>query len=426
MASTVHPEPSPASTGALSTIGPILVALGGDDDSDVLRAATLFASTAIGGMLALSVLQPTAPYLAGDYPTLISPQLDQQRAGFRHEALKREVSDLGAATTCESRVEFGDPAFQIAGLARTRHSPLIVMGVGRRRLLDRWLGSETAARTIRRAPCPVLAVSANVELPFSEAVIAMDFSAASISAAMASVPLMATNAVMHLVHVWEPSMVDDERLRSMNDAYRASLPARFKRVEALLSVPFGVTVKHELREGKVVEHILALAEARHAGLIVAGRHGLNAIERFFVGSVTTTLLRATPCSLLVAPEPALAQRDTIMRRMTGTTESRAPLEWAVLIDSFSRRNVGRRTALEIDEAALGAQILESGFVLQGAAYDYHRQSVELMLGDGTTRHLTRTIADVDSISVYTDHHGHDAALRVTHGAGKSLLTFLAG
>ena len=426
MTSTLHPAPAPTPTAARSTVGPILVALGGDDDSGVLRAAQLFPSTAVGGMLAVSVLQPTAPYLAGDYPTLISPQLDQERAGFRHEALKREVSELGTNTKWESRVELGDPAFQIAGLARLRHSPLIVMGVGRRRVIDRWLGSETAARTIRRAPCPVLAVTATVEVPFAEAVVAMDFSAASISAAMASVPLMATNAVMNLVHVWEPSMVDDERLQAMNDAYRASLPARFKRVEALLSVPFGVTVKHELREGKVAEHILAFAEARHADIIVAGRHGLNAIERFFVGSVTTTLLRATPCSLLVAPEPPLAQRDIIMRRMTGTNESRAPLEWGVLIDSFSRRNVGRRTALEIDEAALGAQILESGFVLQGAAYDYHDQSVELMLGDGTTRHLTRTIADVDSISVYSDHRGHDAALRVTHGAGQSLLTFIAG
>ncbi len=424
MTTITHPSSRPAATSTSTEIGPILVALGGGDVTGVLRTAQFFQSSAVGGMLAVSVLQPTVPYLMGDNPLLVAPESDHERAVGRHAELKREISDIPASANWETTVEFGDPSYELAALARVRHSPLIVMGIGRHSPIDRWLGVETAARTMRRAPCPVLAVSATAHLPFREAVVAMDFSSASISAAMAVVPLMGTTAVLHLVHVWEPNIVDDERAQAVNAAYTATLPAKFEHLRELLAVPAGITVKHEVREGKVAEHILTFGEAHHADVIVAGRHGLNAIERLFVGSVTTALLHGTTCSILIAPEPAIAQRDSIIRRMNGTAESRAPLEWAVLIDNFSRRNAGRRTIVEIDDPALGAQILESGFVLQGAAYDHHDNRVELMLGDGTMRHLTRTIADVTSISVYTDHLGSDAALRVAHGSGQTLLTFI--
>ena len=425
MTTVTHPSPTHSTAPASKELGPILVALGGGDDTGVLRTAEFFQTTAVGGMLAVSVVQPTAPYLAGDYPTLISGEFDKECITRRHAELKREISHVPAGAAWETRVKLGDPANELAALARVRHSPLVVMGLGRHRPVDRWLGVETAARTIRRTPCPVLAVSTTVKAPFREAVVAMDFSTASISAAMAVVPLLATTAILNLVHVWEPSMLDDERLQAMNAAYRASLPAKFERVRELLSVPAGVTVKHEVREGRVAEHILTFADARHADVIVAGRHGLNAIERLLVGSVTTTLLRGASCSVLIAPEPSIAERDGIIRRMSGTTESRVPLEWAAAIENFSRRNRGRRTIVEIDDTAFGAQILESGFVLQGAAYDHHDGRIELMFGDGATGHLTRTIANATSISVYTDHLGSDAALRVAHGYGQTLLTFIA-
>lgn len=423
MTTVTHPSPPQSATPETVEVGPILVALGGANDAGVLRTAEFFQSTAVGGMLAVSVIKPTPPYLAGDYPTLISPQFDQERVSDRHAELKREISNVPGNANWETRVTVGDPAYEIAGIASVRHSPLIIMGVGRHHGIDRWPGMETAARTIRRAPCAVLAVTETAEPPFREAVVATDFSTASIRAAMAVIPLLANTGVLNLVHVWEPSMVDDERVQAMNAAYRVALPGKFERLRELLCAPTGITIKHQAREGKVAEHILTFADAHHADVVVAGRHGLNAIERLLVGSVTTTLLRASTCSVLIAPEPSITQRDGIIRRMSGTPETRARLEWAAAMDNFSRRNMGRRTIVEIDETELGAQILESGFLLQGAVYDHRDERIELMLGDGATRHVTRTIAGVISISVYTDHTGNDAALRVAHGSGQTLLTF---
>jgi hypothetical protein len=39
------------------------------------------------------------------------------------------------------------------------------------------------------------------------------------------------------------------------------------------------------------------------------------------------------------------------------------------------------------------------------------------------RHLTRSIGDVDEIDTLTNEAGRDIALRLSHGAGQTLLTF---
>ena len=404
-------------------IGPIIVALGGSDSSGVLRAAQFFESTTVGGMTAVSVLEPLTPYLTGEFPSLMSPEFEQERATGRHASLRREIREATHSADWDTKVVYGDPSYALTTLARSSHSPLIVMGIGRRRPIDRLLGLETAARTMRRAPCPVLAVSHSVSVPFRVAVVAMDFSVASISAAKAIVPLLASTAELHLLHIWE-RVTDDDRLRPANEAYAASLPARFERVRQLLAVPNGVTVKQEVREGKVAEHILTFADARHADVIVAGRHGLSPLERLFVGSVTTTLLHGATCSLLIAPEPALVERSGILQALSTTTESSVPSAWATLLERFTARNQGRRTIVEVDDVALGAQIIESGFALRGAAYDHHDRAVTLMLGVGTTTHMTRTITNIASIALYADATGHDAALRIAHDSGQTLLTFL--
>ncbi|CAN5850403.1 hypothetical protein BH11GEM1_BH11GEM1_19910 [soil metagenome] len=416
--SSPHPRPS------LPGTGPIIVALGGNDSSGVLRAAELFESTSVGGMLAVSVLEPLTGYYSGEVSSTLSWELERGRAEARLAGLRKEIGATAHGAAWQAEVVQGDPSYELTALARTRRAPLIVMGIGRRRPIDRLLGFDTATRTVRRASCPVLVVNATVKVPFHEAVVASDFSMASVRAAGAIIPLMGSDSVLHLVHVWDPSMVDDAHLNALNNAYIDSLPEKFARLEELLAVPAGVTVKHEIREGKVAERLLDFAEAHHADVIVAGRHGLGAMERLFVGSVTTTLLHGASCSLLIAPEPTFAERDRILRRMTGTSESRAPSEWATQLEVFTQRNFGRRTTVQIDDVALGAQVLESGYPLQGGAYDHHDHRVELMLGDGATQHVTRTIAGVDSVAVYTDRHGRDAALMIAHGSGQTVLTFL--
>ena len=222
-----------------------------------------------------------------------------------------EVAD--PATTCHTEVILGEPSRAIADVASARHSPLFVMGIGRHRPLDRMLGLETAVRTISRATCPVLAVSADIHVPFGDVVLATDFSPASIKAAESIIPLLTTGSVLHLVHVWEPSAVHDARLRTLDESYAAALTKKFRRLLEILALPSGIAVKEEVLEGRASERLLDYANDHNADVVVAGRQGLNLLSRLVVGSVTDALLRASKCSVMIAPAPTFAN-DTLKRQ----------------------------------------------------------------------------------------------------------------
>jgi hypothetical protein len=130
-------------------------------------------------------------------------------------------------------------------------------------------------------------------------------------------------------------------------------------------------------------------------------------------------------SLLVAL-PIFTELERMQRVLVGTSESRASRDWADQLAAFTGRNAGRRTRLEVDDPAIGAQTQETGYVFTGAFYDTHACRVQILLGEpGAGRvHLSRSIGDVDSVSVLTDASERDTALRIAHGSGQTLLTFL--
>ena len=43
-------------------------------------------------------------------------------------------------------------------------------------------------------------------------------------------------------------------------------------------------------------------------------------------------------------------------------------EWSATLDAFTRRNLGRRGTLEVDDPEIGAQAQEHDYPLLGAAY----------------------------------------------------------
>jgi len=181
------------------------------------------------------------------------------------------------------------------------HASLIVMGIGRHRVIDRVVGTETALRVIQLASCPVLAIAPGFHALPRAVVVATDFSADSMRAAEAVRPLLAPDATVHLLHVWEPENGTDAREQQRDASYRAALPARFAAVTTQLAAPAGVQIKCETREGRPAARLVDFATAHSCDLIVAGRHGLTALRRLLVGSVTGALVRGAPCSVLVVP-----------------------------------------------------------------------------------------------------------------------------
>lgn len=401
---------------------PFIVAVGGRESDGVLRAGRILEQRTGGGVVAVGVLELPSTAVAGVEPVLMVPSyLDEQREDYRTSLREHLLHFGGAAALWPATVIDGEPAFALTDYARTIEASLIVMGLGRHRAIDRVLGREIALRTIRLAPCPVLAVPPDLDAPFQDVVVATDFSAASAYAAQVALRLIDPHATLHLVHVWEPTSTDDAHVLAMDDSYRASLPEHFRRFTEILAPPGGIEVKTIVREGKPAERVLDYAAAHHADLLVAGRHGLNMFERFLAGSQTTSMLRGAECSILVAPEPPQPLRDHLRLLLGGATRSKQSAEWAVQLADFSRRNHGRATVLDVEDLLFGSKVVETGFVLLGATYDASAHHIAVVLGDSDrdARRVTRIIGAVDSVDVTADAAGCDVCLRITHGGGQT-------
>jgi nucleotide-binding universal stress UspA family protein len=406
--------------------GPIIVAVGGSNPESALLAARAIAIRSGAGVQAVAVLEPLPVYLGGEpMGAAMSYGYDDARKIDALEQLAARIrADVGSQPEWTIQVAEGDAAHAIAHAAHECHAPLIVMGMGRHRRIDRFLGLETTLRTVHRARCPVLAVGPSFEMA-KRVIIATDFTPASARAAEAVVPLLDPEATVTLLHVWQPSHFKAvDRLVAADMHYDSALSGRFERLVELLGLPSSMTVETTTREGDPATEILRYAHEVNADLIVAGRRSLHSLQRMLSDSVTASLLRSAVCSVLVTPEPQFADVDRLMLRLTGTSTASHPAEWRVQLENFSARHRGRQVAVELDDEALGAQMQAIGYPLLGATYDQHDHRVELMLGGEDGRaHMTHSIADVSAVTIVADIHGNDLGLCITHGDGQTLLTF---
>ena len=408
---------------------PVVVGVGGRDPASVLRAARMLEPREGGNILAATVVEPPSAVIVGPEARLLPPSyVDEQYASAARWLTEALSTTGGSAAAWHSRVIGGEPAFALTDLARSMHARLLVMGIGRHNALDRVFGTETTLRAIRLAPCPVLAVHPDLDGPFHDVVVGVDFSPASAYAALTVLPLLGPNATLHLVHVWQPGERNDAATAMANEAYRAALVTRFQRLVDVLAIPAAVEVKTVTREGKPAACVLEYAKAHHADLVAAGRHGLNLLERLMVGSETTVMLRDAGRSVLVAPEPPLATRDQLSLALAGTSHSTKPAEWQVQLDAFTVRNQGRQVALDLEDLVFDARVVETGLELVHAAYDPAAARVELTVADPAraAHRITRVVGAVDAVDVTAGAGGRDQGLRLRHAGGRTSLTFADG
>ena len=333
---------SPADTSALAPpatlAGPIVAAVGGRDPDGVIRATRRLQPHAEGSVLLVAVAEPSpAPVFGTGAMPLPRNFFDDQRETLETALHARLRRFDGCVATWTPHIMFGLPAPALTDYARAANASLLVMGLGQHRVLDRVFGSETTLHAIRLARCPVLAVHPDLDSPFRDVVVATDFSAVSAFAARAALPLLADNATLHLVHVWQPTTTCDARALASDEDYRRALPGHFRHFESVIALRPDVETRAIVREGRTAECVIEYARAHHADLVVAGRRGLNQLQRIFVGSQTTALLRGTPCSLLVVPEPPAPIRDQLWRFLDDSLDRP---DWAERSETPSRNGVG--------------------------------------------------------------------------------------
>ena len=408
--------------------GPVLIATDGRAAAGGAVAVGALAATRTGATpIVTAVLEPIATYGA-ELLVALPPEFDAGRRADTREAVRAQLVALvgPAAGGWPLETEVGPPAHTIAELATARDASLIVLGIGKHSPFDRLFGTETALRVLRSTNRVVLAVPADVTTLPTRAVAAVDFTPASTRAAEAAVDLLADHGTLVLTHVKPKVTAAQPLLADWDRAYGTRVEELFGRLIALLAERRpDVRVERSVVVGDPADQLLEAAARHEATLLATGTHGAGFVERMPVGSVATAILRRATCAVLACQEPSAVEVARIERRLLGTAEITDADGWPALLAEFTGRNAGRRTRLEVDDPAIGAQVSERGFALLGAAYDRRDRRVELMLGDPAEnrRHVTRSIPRVTALAVQCDDEGRDRALRVEHGAGQTLLTF---
>lgn len=407
--------------------GPILVATDGRGAANAaVRVAGLLAERLGTRAEALAILEPVATYTP-ELLVAVPPGYDAQRRTEVRDAVRAQVYDVvGPEASWRVDAELGSPPQAIAGAADERDASFVVLGIGRHSPFDRLFGTETALRTLRATRRPVLAVAAGATALPRLAVAAVDFTPASVHAAEAALDALGDGGTLRLVHVKPYVNAAQPLLADWESAYMRRVDELFGRTVAMLHERRAdVAIDTVVVTGDPADQVLAAAERDGADLVATGTHGAGVIERMFVGSVATALLRRATASVLACQEPSAVDVARIERRLLGTTETAEPTRWAALLADFTARNAGRRAQLEVDEPRIGAQVQERGYAFLGAAYDRRDARVELMLGDPAEmlRHVTRSIPRVTAVAVLAGADGRDATLKIEHGTGQTLLTF---
>ena len=125
---------------------------------------------------------------------------------------------------------------------------------------------------------------------------------AQLAATTAADLAKSTNSELHVVHVGEArptflAQTEEEPAELQREAQRL-LDTQERRVEEA-----GGTVKEaHLRQGRVDEEIVDLAESLGIGLIVMGSRGRGRIRRALMGSVSDSVVRHAHCPVTIVRE----------------------------------------------------------------------------------------------------------------------------
>ena len=214
----------------------------------------------------------------------------------------------------------GDPVTTILLRAEAPQADLIVMGTHGVGGFARWVLGSVAEKVLRKAPCPVLTVTAARQEPFpldpgrfAEVLYAVALSEGS-KETLADAVSMAQGAGAHLtlLHVLESAPQEEAAVAHAGlhlSAYRAQRCQEARQRLRALAKDVGCVHDEIVRTGTPSREILALAKEREAGLVVAGVHGRRFVDIFHFGSTAHHIVRGAECPVLTVRAPRGAVRS---------------------------------------------------------------------------------------------------------------------
>lgn len=210
------------------------------------------------------------------------------------------------------RVATGKPAIEILREASEQHADLIVISSRGRSGIRKMFFGSTTERVLRETPVPVLITPgerapvtslADIARHINRVLAPIDLSPASQhQLAIANGIANALSLPLLIAHVVEPVFVPPTIRQATHGAEVARLARAHERV-AELAAALTTNPESIVRTGEAAEEIVALADTRHANLIVMGLHSSGLLSAR-MGAVTYRVLCLTH-SLVLAIPPAV-------------------------------------------------------------------------------------------------------------------------
>ena len=221
--------------------------------------------------------------------TPFDARVDPTDAAEQLALVKAQIERLfGDSVSVPIETRAGYPPAVISAYADTHESALLIVGIGRPRVLDRLSGDESALRLVRLSRTPVLVVAEGRATPPRRVIVGMDFTPTSVEAATLARELAAPDAGIVLAHVGTPDG-------------RAMPELGMRRMVETLQTGFCGRITSRMLRGDPATELLSLASEWSADALAIGMHGHGALDRVAIGPVAMRVVRCANCSVIVTP-----------------------------------------------------------------------------------------------------------------------------
>jgi nucleotide-binding universal stress UspA family protein len=242
------------------------------------------------------VVLAAAPVGAMDAPIAVARWL----AALEERDLRVVTALEGEGTRGE--VPDGSSVEAILDVARACSARVIVVGTGPHDVFGRRPRDDRAMRMIDITDRPVLVVPREAQVGSVDvAVVAVDFSPASVRAARAVMPLLSFGGRLILVHVRTAVSLKEETAEWWDDLYARRCAELFVQFRRQLPPTAHLEVETRFLRGEAAGTVAAFASASGAGLVACGRRTRPVRQRMFAGGVSARLVRHATCPVLVMP-----------------------------------------------------------------------------------------------------------------------------
>jgi nucleotide-binding universal stress UspA family protein len=254
----------------------------------------------------------------------ITGDQSEQRFQAAEETARQEqyLAGIGssfAGAPVDTTVRQGKPVDEVLNVAAEQPNPLVVLASSGRSGPQLMVIGSVASRLAEQARCPVLVTRGSTDpdagqgtASLSRVAVGIDGSPIAANALELVMDLFeadqATRPALHLVHVVEKAAFyagdasGDLEYGLYQDYLKAGRDKGAGHLNDLAAhcASRGYQATSEVREGHVVEELLAAASDAAADLLVVGAHGHGGVREFFVGSTTAKTLREALLPVLVA------------------------------------------------------------------------------------------------------------------------------